>query len=282
MSDRAGLPQFLIIGAIKAATTWLTWQLQRHPDVFLPGPEPHYFSREYHRGPEWYARFFAAAAPGQLRGEKTADYLADRDAAGRIAATLPDIPMIVQLRDPVDRAYSDYCMLLRRGSISGPPDDYLDPATATFRRFIDNGRYLTHLRRWFDLFDRRQFLIFLHDDVVARPGVVLYDCCRHLGVRPAGRDAALAIGRVNDGSVPYLPLGVRRILGPAKRLVAPFRGGRLFERTRAMLSRPIDYPPLSPELRDRLRDFYAPEITGLAAMLGRDLDHWLTTERVAA
>lgn len=276
------LPQFLIIGAIKAATTWVTWQLQGHPDIFLPDPEPHYFSREFHRGREWYGHFFAPAGENLLRGEKTADYLANPDAATRIAALLPGIPMIAQLRDPVDRAYSDYRMLLRRGTISGPPEDYLDPARATFRRFIDNGRYHTHLQRWFDLFERRQFLIFLYDDVKARPDTVVGDCCRHLGVGPPDPQAAIARGRVNDGALPHLPLGVRRLLGPAKRLVAPLRGNPLFERARSTLARPIDYPPLSDDLRDRLRDFYAPEIVSLGTILGRDLDHWLAAERTVA
>lgn len=281
MTTPPRLPAFLIVGAIKAATTWVTWQLQRHPQIYLPDPEPHYFSREYHRGPEWYAHFFDQAKPGQLPGEKTADYLATPHAAGRIAALLPDIPLIVQLRDPVERAYSDYCMLLRRGTISGPPEEHLDPARAG-ERFIDNGRYFRHLQRWFGLFDRRQFLILLHDDVKARPGEVMADCCRHLGVAPPDRQAAVSSGRANDGALPYLPLGLRRALGPAKGLVAPLRGGRLFERVRSTLARPIAYPPMSSALRQRLCDFYAPEVGDLAGMLGRNLDHWLVTEREPA
>ena len=273
--DLARFPQFLIIGAIKAATTWVTWQLQRHPGIYLPDPEPHYFSREHHRGPEWYARHFADASPGQLRGEKTADYLGNPQAAGRIARVLPNIPLIVQLREPVARAYSDYCMLLRRGTICGRPEEYLDPATATFRRFIDNGRYFSHLERWFSLFDSKQFLIFLFDDVQAQPDKIIADCCRHLGVAPLEDHGPSGAGRVNDGSVAYLPLTIRRMLQPAKRLVRPLRGNVLFERARAMLAKPIEYPPLSPELRARLQDFYAPEVQALSSMLGRNLDHWL-------
>lgn len=282
MTAPAPLPDFLIIGAIKAATTWVTWQLQRHPDIYLPDPEPHYFSREFHRGPDWYARHFAPAAPGQLLGEKTADYLANPDAAARIAAVLPHVPLIVQLRDPVDRAYSDYCMLLRRGTISGPPEEYLDPATATFRRFIDNGRYHAHLQRWLGLFARDQFLIFLLEDMKSRPEHVLDMCCHHLGVSPFAGHTDLTGQRVNDGSAEYLPLAVRRVLAPAKRLVAPLRQSALFTRTRAMLARPIAYPPLTADLAARLRDFYAPDVSGLAQLLGRDLDGWLTNARIAA
>jgi hypothetical protein len=276
MTGEPRLPHFLLIGAIKAATTWVAWELQQHPDIFLPGPEPHYFTREFHRGPDWYSSFFAEAAPTQLRGEKTADYLANPDAAARIAAVLPDVPMIVQLRDPVERAYSDYCMLLRRGSVSDKPEEYLDPASATFRRFIDNGLYFSHLRRWFDLFDRDQFLIFLYDDVKARPLEVIDRCYRHIGVSPPHDGPAAPAGRINDGSVSYLPLPIRRALAPIKPLVMPLRRRRGFEQFRSMFARPIRYPPMTRDLRARLRDFYEPEIAGLAKLLGRNLDSWLT------
>lgn len=281
MTVEPRLPHFLIIGAIKAATTWVAWELQQHPNIFLPGPEPHYFTREFHRGPDWYSSFFAEAAPAQVRGEKTADYLANPDAAARIAAVLPEVPMIVQLRDPVERAYSDYCMLLRRGSISGRPEEYLDPATATFRRFIDNGLYFSHLRRWFDHFDRDQFLIFLYDDVKASPLEVIGRCYRHIGVSPPQGPVAQS-GRINDGSVSYLPLPIRRALAPIKPLVMPLRRHRGFEQFRSMFARPIRYPAMSRDLRARLRDFYEPEITGLARLLGRDLGPWLADDVVAA
>src|SRR3546814_13764097 len=70
--------------------SWLTYQLQQNPAVYLPDPEPHYFSSEFHRGLSWYGEFFRGAAPGQLPGEKSADYLAHPDAARRIADLLPD------------------------------------------------------------------------------------------------------------------------------------------------------------------------------------------------
>src|SRR3546814_14839387 len=146
------LPRFIIFGAVKAATTWLTYQLQQNPAVYLPDPEPHYFSSEFHRGLSWYGEFFRGAAPGQLPGEKSADYLAHPDAARRIADLLPDIPLVVQLRNPVDRAYSDYRMLYRRGTVRGRPEDYLIRSTTPMPRFLDDGLYFEHLKRWLDYF----------------------------------------------------------------------------------------------------------------------------------
>src|SRR3546814_15149110 len=67
----------LFRSAVKSATTWVLEQLQANPAIYMPDPEPHYFSSEYHRGEDYYRGFFASeGAAGRLRGEKSADYLA--------------------------------------------------------------------------------------------------------------------------------------------------------------------------------------------------------------
>src|SRR3546814_15036318 len=91
----------------------------------MPGPEPHYFSTEFHRGPDWYEDFFAAADADQVVGEKSADYLAHPEAARRIAQRLPEARLVVPLRNPIARASSDYCMFFRRGAVSPHPQRYL-------------------------------------------------------------------------------------------------------------------------------------------------------------
>ena len=124
--SRTPLPEFVIIGAAKSATTWLAQNLQAHPQVFIPGPEPHYFSTEFHRGQAWYESWFEQAPPDRRVGEKSADYLAHPEAPRRIAKALPHARLIVQLRNPIERAYSDYCMFFRRGHVTPDPECYLD------------------------------------------------------------------------------------------------------------------------------------------------------------
>ncbi len=94
------LPRFMVVGAVKAATTWIGHQLRNHPALWLPKAEPHFFSSEYHRGLDWYRLLFTDAPAGRIIGEKSADYLAHPDAAARIAATLPGVPLIIQLAIP--------------------------------------------------------------------------------------------------------------------------------------------------------------------------------------
>lgn len=268
-------PSFLIIGAVKAATTWALEQLQANPALYLPDPEPHYFSSEYHRGEAYYRAYFEdRAGSGLLLGEKSADYLAHPDAPERVAAMLPRARLIAQLRNPVERAYSDYKMLYRRGTISGKPEEYLSSLDNPHPRFLNDGLYALHLDRWLDQFPAHQLHVFLYDDVKARPREVVAAISHHIGIDPVF-DVEQSKKRANDGSQRFLPLSVRKTLAPFKTSVAPLRGTRWFEATRGLFARSIDYPEMSQDLQLRVRDFYVADVERLGRMIERDLSHWL-------
>lgn len=275
--SQSRLPDFIVIGAAKAATTWVVHQLQQHPGVFMPSPEPHYFSREYDQGVSWYESWFADARDDQIVGEKSADYLADCQAAERIAALLPDARLVVQLRNPIERAYSDYCMLFRRGSVTATPEEYLGPG-AEQQRFLGDGLYHRHLARFFDRFPRESLTILLHEDIKRTPEGAIEQVCAHIGVAPRVAAAEVA-ARVNDGETPMLPLRLRQLLAPMKEAVAPLRDRPWFKSVHAAFARAPQYPPLTVDLRRRLRDFYAADIERLSPVIGRDLNAWLAVEK---
>ena len=277
---RTLLPEFLIIGAAKAATTWISHQLRQHPSAFLPETEPHFFSAEFHRGFDWYGRFFAGAEPHEKLGEKSADYLAHPQAAHRLAEVVPDARLVVQLRNPVERAYSDYCMLYRRGTVRGQPDAYFNRATTPQPRFLDDGLYRRHLDRFLDHFPRGQIKVILYEDLKARPEAVIADVCQHVGLPPYLQEDAIQ-ARLNASEARMLPLGIRRALQPLKPVAKPLRGSLLFETLRSPLTRPLQYPPLERDTRQRLRDFYADDVAGLEQLLGRDLSGWLAEANAA-
>lgn len=279
--DRSPLPRLIVIGAAKAATTWIAQQLRTRPDVFMPGPEPHYFSRDFDKGEAWYRAIFADARPDQFVAEKSADYLAYPQAPARMAAMLPAAQLIAQLRNPVERAYSDYCMLFRRGQVDGDVARHLNRATAPQTRFLDDGLYGQHLRRFLDHFPREQLKIILHEDIKRDPAGVTADVLNALGL-PHRTDSVHIDERVNDSRSPLVPLAIRRLPTPFKRLVAPLRGNPLFEGVRGILARPVKYPPLPHDVRMRLYDFYQKDVDDLAQLLGRDLDIWKMPVRAAA
>jgi hypothetical protein len=272
-------PRFVIAGAVKAATTWTARQLAKHPQVYMPGPEPHYFSDQHHRGFDWYLSLFSDASEGVVIGEKSADYLAHPLAAGRLAAELPAAQIIVQLRNPVDRAYSDYCMLYRRGETKRPAGDYFRASASDGgrfgARFLNGGLYATHLQRIYDYFPRKQVLVALYDDIAASPQETMARITDHIGVDRIDVDLA-STSRENDSSSEMLPLPLRKALRPFKAAARPFRGMAWFKALRGTLAKPIAYPPLDDEAKSFLADFYGRDIEALSRLMKMELSHWLT------
>lgn len=275
------LPAFMVIGAVKAATTWIGHQLRHHPMLWLPTAEPHFFSSEYERGVDWYRSLFDEAPAGRILGEKSADYLAHPDAAARIAKLLPDVPLIVQLRDPVERAYSDYCMLFRRGQVGGDPRRYLDSRVAAGTRFLEGGRYAHHIRRLYKHIDPARLQIILYEDIRREPEAVIARVCEHLGV-PIHIAPEAVSGRRNDSQAPTLPLPLRRILRPARPLLDPVRSNPWLSRVWKSFARPVRYPLLTEELRAMLRDYYRADIRDLETIVERDMSAWLCDDRAVA
>ncbi|WP_234415624.1 sulfotransferase family protein [Sphingobium yanoikuyae] len=267
-------PHFIIIGAVKGATTWIAHQLRCHPNLWLPKTEPHYFSSDYARGTDWYATLFDEAPPDRILGEKSADYLAHPDAADRLFQTLPGARLIVQLRDPVQRAYSDYCMLYRRGMVGGDPRKYLQGQRSAERRFLASGLYARHLDRFLKQFPREQLHVLLYEDLAHSAEQMIVDICRHIGV-PAHIAPDQLDSRKNDSSTPLLPLTLRRLLRPMRPALDPLRSNPVLARVRASLASPVRYPPLVGELHRMLRAYYRDDVLRLQDMLQRDLGTWL-------
>jgi hypothetical protein len=268
------LPDFVIIGATKSATTWLSSNLGAHPQVFLPSPELHYFSRHYDRGEAWYRAHFAGARADQSIGEKSASYLPDAQTPRRLHLLLPGAKLIAQLRNPIERAYSDYCMHYRRGQVTKAIDRYLDPARTPIPRLLDDGFYHRHLMTFMRVFPTTQVHVLLYDDIRRRPGDVFREVCSFLALDDTIAPRSVE-RRVKDKDTPVIPPSARRLLAQLKELVRPYRQTRAFAAIRSLFARTLRYPPLTPELRERLAALYADDVACLSELLGRDLSTWL-------
>lgn len=281
MTTATGLPDFVIIGAVKGATTWIHNHLQQNPAIYLPGPEPHFFSQEYELGLDHYRAKFSAAPSGRILGEKSADYFAHPEAAARLAKTLPTAKLVLQLRNPIERAYSDYKMLYRRGTVTKGPEAYLRGLDCDQPRFLEDGLYAKHLKRWLDHFDSENLQVLLFEDVKANPARVVAEVNAHIG---APHHYSLEVGAKprNDSTKQFLPLPMRTALAPLKEAVRPLRGNAMFEAARRIFAREIRYPPLSDSLRQQIADFYARDIEDLGHMIGRNLRHWTIARKLAA
>jgi hypothetical protein len=264
---------FIIIGAAKSATTWLQTQLQSDPAVYMPDRELHYFSREYSRGESWYLSQFSEKGIGRVIGEKSNSYLYMPEAAARLHRHLPHVKLIVQLRHPVERAYSNYCMLFRRGEVGPDIRNYIDPSVSENMRFLIAGHFASHLQPYIDLFGREALLILFFEGVSEDPETQMSLARTHLGLPPRPL-APYGQQKVKDKAVPVVPPRLRKRLEWLKPIADPIRGTPPFEAFRELIARKIEYPPLTDELRKRLSDYYRPSIEMLERMSGQSLSHW--------
>lgn len=265
---------FLIVGATKSATTWLQQSLQLDPRVYMPDPEIHYFSRYHERGDRWYLENFKPPGAGLMIGEKSNSYLDTPASAARIHQSLPDVRLVAQLRNPVERAYSDYCMLHRRGEATADINRYLDPRQGAGGRFLEGGLYFQQLRRFLDLFPAENMLVLFYEDLKSDAAGQVKDLRRflHLEENPTFEPVA---ERVKDKTRPLVDARLRRLLKPLKPIVAPFRQTKGFEALRSVISDEFRYVPLNGELAARMVEYYEQETAQLGELLGRDLSHWL-------
>jgi hypothetical protein len=276
-------PDFLVLGAQRAGTTWLDRGLRAHPAIYLPTrrKELHFFDQYYDRGTTWYESFFDEASAGQRVGEITPKYLFDPDVPARIATHLPHARLIAILRHPVDRAHSQYALAVRDDGEARPFSEY----ARVFPDAFERGYYAAQLSRYFERFAREQILVLLFEEVIARPEEALLRIAAFLDVDPAHFPASES-RRVNESYRPRFP----RARATIRRVGAFLRDRDLdwFVNVAKDLGVPEMFgnagrvPSLSAAERGDLLGRYGDDIAALEKLLERDLSVWTASAEVVS
>ena len=300
------LPDFLVAGVPKAGTTALHAALSRHPGLFLsPVKEPKFFLtdgpppasgggpgdaltyREHVWQRDRYEALFNAAPPGTLRGEATPFYLYDPGAMRRIRDLIPDVRLITVIRDPVERAHSNWTHLWSAGL--EPVGDFvqacaeeqrrIDAGWAPFWHYTRLGRYGEQLARAFSLFPREQLLVLRYRLLIEDPAAALSRICAFLGVE---NGLLTEIPRENVTAHPEHTLGHRAvslglragdILGRLLPGPAATAGTRRLERFLQRHGR--ERQPLSWDQRQALLPRFEDDVKLLGRLLNEDFTDWL-------
>ena len=252
------LPAYIIIGAQKCGTSSLYRYLNEHPAVAAAaGKEVHYFDWHYRRGPRWYRAHFPTVAYRELfrartgqrlvTGEASPYYLFHPHSPERVKHLVPDVKLIVLLRDPVERAVSAYHHQVRAGTESLPlaaaldqessrlageierlrrDKNYRSPAHRRYS-YMARGLYADQLEAWFRYFRREQVLVIRSEDFFADPGTTVDQVIRFLGLAPL---QTRQFRRFNAG----------------------------------------EYSDTDPSIRRRLVEYFSPHNRRLCELLGRD------------
>ena len=269
------LPQFVIIGAMKSATTTLYDQLLKQPGIFLPElKEPNFFSddRQYARGLDWYRGLFSAAQASDLVGEASTHYTklpTYPQTIARMCASLDQPRLIYVMRHPIDRLISQYIHHWSEGEISCG----IDEAATRHPELIAYSRYADQLAPFFTAFGKAAVLPVFFDRLKVAPQQELERVCRFIGCSgPVRWEKELSPSNISSERVRKFPLydllvdnpvaaGVRRSLIPKA----------LRSKVRQSLSM-TERPNLSDTTRRNLEALFDKDLATLGGWLGVELN----------
>jgi Sulfotransferase domain len=296
-----------IVGAAKAGTTVLWSWLKAHPDVYFPDfKEPHYFCFQNSKnvgGAEMdqhyknkitttlnaYQSLYENSTSGQMMGDASPGYLYFQHAAERIKLHDPDAKIICILRNPIDRAFSQFLHHVRDGLEETTNfNEALDLEEARIRNgwwwgfhYSNAGNYLNQWTKYCENFKPHQRLLIFYDDLEKQPEKVYQLICNFLELVPQ-QDINFDF-RTNDTSlIKSVPKysHLHRSLEQGSHFshlihkLLPTRTSKwardclfAFNRTKK--------PTLTPEVRSRLKKYYEDEMKKLSDFVRADLTHWV-------
>jgi hypothetical protein len=293
-------PNFFLIGPPKTATTSLFQYLGQHPDIFLsPVKEPGYFLVKDGEYPEVlrpdlyacdslgvYQDLFSGAESSKAVGEASTLYFYSQRAARNLYTDIPTARLITVLRNPVDRAFSEFLMWKQAGRMQDRTFeevldvDLLQPwkgnSLPPVRAFVQRGKYFQYLNMYLELFPRAQLKVLFFEDLKVDPQAVVAEIFDFLEISPINVDTSLALNR---SGIPRSGWLSRLLLKPnwLKDMVRQAVPRPMRRQIRiAAKKRLLAKPELSHEARHRMITALREDIHALERLTGRDLSGWLS------
>ncbi len=313
------LPNFFIVGAGKAGTTSLYSYLRQHPQIYMsPVKEPSHFATEIRVEAfseplrrhneiqsralpgalndgkackpsgwivsEWeeYVRLFAGVDRETAIGEASAAYLWSATAAANIRARIPHAKIIMILRDPAERAFSQYLHQVSVGLTAATFREHVRTCERTqgkggrlsiWHPFLEIGLYYWQVKRYLDLFPRHQIRIYWYEEAWRRPASLVAGVFDFLGVDAAFQPDLSE--RSLERRAPRLT-GLHHLLKRSG-LWYPLKGMlpvQLTSSLRRLAFRRGKSLRIHPTDRQYLIDYYRHDIQQLSTLLDRDLSAW--------
>jgi hypothetical protein len=192
---------FFIAGAQRSGTTYLYQLLAEHPEIEMAKPlrpEPKFFLLDplFERGLEYYEyHFFEGKRTARLRGEKSTSYIESEQAAQRIVSCFPEAKILFLLRDPIERAISNYWFSVNSGLETMSMTKaflheterwlYYDDASTSVSPYgyLKRGHYIDYISMYERYFPAESLRVMLYEQFVGSAAEV-HDLYAFLGVDP--------------------------------------------------------------------------------------------------
>ena len=275
------IPTFLICGAQKSGTTSLYKTLGQHPKICLASnKEIHFFDREknFRKGKKWYKEFFSHCNQSLHVHicEATPHYYRNEKAAKRIAH-FADVKIIFILRDPVDRAYSNYWHNKQRGSEIRKFSDAIKSEDG-IKKYIKKGLYYKHIKAYYRYFEKEKVKIVTFEDFVERKGV-LKEIFEFLELEYV--DVEIATGNKTRAPSSYLSTLLRyyyKKVSPwvPKYLQTTTKGIR---RAVKMYTESEGYKKIDKKVRREIEPWFLEDIKKIHKNIDVDISSWKTYKR---
>ncbi len=279
---------FIGIGAYKSATSTISVLLNEHPEICLSVPKEIRFfnsgsrkdleNKDYNKSIDWYFKHFNHCDPNKIMGEFSPIYLIDDDAPRNIFETFPEVKLLLCIRNPIDRAYSDYQML----------KNYVHLETSSFHdsirnnpHYIENGLYYKHLMRYLEYFDLEKIHIIDFDSLKTNPEIEIKNLYHFLGVQDSFLPSNL-YHKSNPAKLTRFNF-LRLLEFKTKRFIAHNGGGfiinwlkkhNIHKLTEKIYSKPHQYKPMTENDRNYLQSVFSADIKSLSELLKRDFSSW--------
>jgi len=298
MSKNSLEPDYIGIGAMKAATGWIFKCIESHPEVGDSewSKELHFFTKPYNyeKGIEYYYSIFSQHPKGKIKGEFTPAYMASPQVASLIKKHLPNIKLIACLRNPAERAYSHYRYNIQeRGRYR-----IYKSIEETVRKddvIIERGFYYKQLKPYFDLFPKENILIVFFEDIKNNPKDTVHRIYKFLGLKNTdfippliNRKRSITGAYVIKHKFPILNFLIfwfnSKIKkdGSLRKFINKFKIEKMYFKSQTISRKEItaknmkslSIPPLKQSTRDYLLNIYKDDIQNLEKLLNKDLSFW--------
>ena len=276
-------PYFIGLGAQRSGTSWIYACLYEHPQLYMPFKEVNFFGRDeqYEKGLTWYETHFNGQPEGKLSGEFSTTYLDSDVAPGRIYQYHPEVKLIASLRNPVERALSNYYNNIMGGLVS--PEVTFDEALDVHPEYLTQGMYNQQLQNYLACFPREQLLVLIYEDSIVTPTAFIQEIYRFLDVDSTFRPSMIE-EKINVGRKPKsvkLDLALDAWAGALRRkglhhviwLIKRMGFAKLLRQANSGQSK--ESSDLSRSRRTQLKEHFRDDIKRLETLLDRDLTTWL-------
>lgn len=274
------LPNFIIAGTEKSGTSSLIFYLSEHEDIFTPPKkEIHFFEDDnnFKKGVEWYKKWFSKWSGEKAIGECTPLYMYFPHCPQRISDIYPDMKIIFILRNPVDRAYSNYWHQVRGGKENLTFEASLKKEQGRIKTskyhnktysYMNKGFYFLQIERFLKYFPKEQILIVKFDELKRYPQKTLNEIYRFLEVKLKDNQQSLNLKK-NITRVPknkYLQFYARRLFGTS----ALFKGIAKLNLKYGHKT----YPTMNQQTKRELKNHFANDIKRLELLTGMKFSEW--------